>query len=57
MIDCVMRLHRKMVILFGRRLSMVDFSKKGNKKKRIAAMVICVLLVAGMVVGMLVAAL
>jgi F0F1-type ATP synthase assembly protein I len=52
-----MRLHRKMVILFGRRLSMVDFSKKGNKKKRIAAMVICVLLVAGMVVGMLVAAL
>ena len=36
---------------------MVDFSKKGNKKRRAVAIAICALLVLGFVVGMLVSAL
>ena len=36
---------------------MIDFSKKGGKKNRIIAIVICAVLVLGFVVGMLVSAL
>ena len=53
MIDCDKTKHE----ICERRPVMVDFSKKGNKKKRVVAMAICILLVAGMVIGMLVAAL
>ncbi len=35
---------------------MVDFSKKRKKSTRIIAAVICILLVAGMVIGLLVTA-
>ena len=37
-------------------LKMVDFSKKNKKSTRIIAAVICILLVAGMVIGLLVTA-
>ena len=36
--------------------NMVDFSKKRKKSTRIMAAVICILLVAGMVIGLLVTA-
>ena len=39
-----------------RRSKMVDFSKKRKKSTRIIAAVICILLVAGMVIGLLVTA-
>ncbi len=34
---------------------MIDFSKKGSKKKRMIAAAICILLIAGMIIGMLIA--
>ena len=35
---------------------MIDFDKKGKKRTRIIATVICILLVLGMVIGLLVTA-
>ena len=35
---------------------MVDFGKKGKKRTRIIATVICILLVVGMIIGLLVTA-
>ena len=35
---------------------MIDFGKKGKKRTRIIATVICILLVLGMVIGLLVTA-